>query len=452
MKRDERKKEPSASRGSKRPLRMNLVRAAVLEVYAAVRSEGQLADRALDRVLRRERALFSGERRAVGEAVFGLLRKERLLDFALFGGDPPRPAPSFMYAARLAAFEVLEGAAPAATASALGLPASLVPRLERVRDPLPANLSPKERVAIEGSLPDFLAERLVADLGAESALAFARAISTRAPLTLRVNTLKTSRDALIQRLSEEGVAAKPTRLSPLGLIVEERINVFALPSFKEGLFEVQDEGSQLLSLIVGARPGERIADTCAGAGGKTLALAAAMGNKGELWAMDVGPERLDELAKRARRAGVHNVRVKPIPGGAAADRALKGLAAKLDRVLVDAPCTGLGALRRSPDARYRFEPEDFARHATRQRELLERFSRLVRPGGRLVYATCSVAREEDEAVVEAFLAATPGFRVVPVREALPPEARAQLEGPYLVLLPHVHGTDGFFAAVLERVE
>lgn len=449
-------KNPGSKRGSpsaradKRPLRMSMVRAAILEVYAAVRSEGQLADRALDRVQRRERGLFSPERRAIGEALFGLLRQERRLDYGLFGPAAPDLAPSFLYAARLAALEVLEGAEPAAAARAQGLPESLVPRLARVRNPLPADLTPVERVGLEGSLPDFVAARLVADLGADEALEFARAISRRAPLTLRVNLLAIDREGLLRRLAQEGVRASLTRLSPLGLGVEHRVNVFALDAFKEGLFEVQDEGSQLLSLVVEARPGERVADTCAGAGGKTLALAAAMRNKGELWALDVGAERLQELAKRARRAGVHNVRTRPIPADATADKALESLAGRADRVLVDAPCSGLGALRRSPDARYRFAPDDFSRHAARQRELLARFATLVRPGGRLVYATCSVAREENQEVVESFLGAGAPFRLVPAPEALPPAARAAIEGPYLELLPQRHGTDGFFAAVLER--
>jgi 16S rRNA (cytosine967-C5)-methyltransferase len=435
---------------SGRPMREDLVRAAVLEVYASVRSERQLADRALDRLLRRERRLYSTERRTIGERLFELLRQERRLDFALFGRAVPQGSPSFIYGARYAALLVAQGEDPSEVLRSQGLSPTLSAALGRVREPLPENLSPVERVAIEGSLPDFLAERLVNDLGAEEALGFARAIGERAPLTVRANSLRVDRDELARRLSDEGVRARPTRLSPLGLQLESRVNVFGLATFKEGLFEVQDEGSQLLALLLQAQPGEHVADTCAGAGGKTLELAAEMCNRGELWALDVDPRRLQELSQRARRAGAHNIRSRTIAADEAAEAQLSGMAGKFDRVLIDAPCSGLGALRRSPDARYRFEPEDFSRYAARQKVLIARFARLVRPGGRMVYATCSVAREDNEAIVEGFLASGAPFRLLPSADALPPEAREATAGSYLKLLPQRHGTDGFFAALLER--
>jgi 16S rRNA (cytosine967-C5)-methyltransferase len=416
----------SAIQKNPRPVRADLVRSAVLEVYAAVRSEGQLADRALDRVLRRERRLYSQERRAVAESVYGLLRQERRLDFVLFGGaPPPKLGWSELYEARLSALEA--GAASA---------------------PLPENLPMLDRVGLEGSLPPFLAKMLVEELGEANALELSRALASRAPLTVRANLLKGDRATLAERLSAEGVRSSATRWSPLGLTLEARGNALALQAYEEGRFEIQDEGSQLIALLMEAKPGERVVDACAGAGGKTLALAAAMQNKGELWAFDVDAKRLGELKQRARRAGVHNVRIQALSAEPSGSDPLERLRGKSDRVLVDAPCSGLGTLRRSPDARYRLKPEDFIRFPALQASILVRFAPLVRPGGRLVYATCSLARQENEAVIEEFLASKAPFRAVSIGPLLGQPALAQ--GPFLRLYPHRHGTDGFFAAVLER--
>jgi len=433
-----------------RPVRHDLVQATALEVYASVRQEGRLADRALDRVLRRERRLYSNERRAVAEGVWGLLRHERRIDFALFGRGAPTLHGVDLYRARWAGLAVLEGQAAAQIASAMHLPSSLVPLLERLALPLPEGLSAVERVALTGALPDFGAELFIRERGEAEALELATAFLARAPLTVRANLLKAAdREQLREALSKEGLRTPPaTRYSPLGLVLESRVNAFGLRAFQEGLFEIQDEGSQLLALLVQAAPGEQVVDACAGAGGKTLALCAEMRNKGELYAFDVDAERLQELSRRARRAGAHNVRTRALPEGDEADARISSMVGKVDRVLVDAPCSGLGALRRNPDARYRFKPDDLARYPALQKAILDRFARLVRVGGRVVYATCSLARAEDEAVVESFLALRPYFRLVPAAQIVPAEV---CEGPYLRTFPHRHGTDGFFAAVMERV-
>ncbi len=423
--------------------------AAALEVYGSVRGEGRLADHALDRVLRREARLYSAERRAVAERVYRLLRQERRIDHQLFPGAPPQLTQGELFLLRYAAGLVLEGQEPEQVAARFSLPGGAPRALARVRAQLDPALPLLARVALEGSVPDFLAELLLRELGDQDALAFARAARERAPLTLRANLLKGDRASLLRRLAEEGAAAQPTRYSHVGATLESRVNAFGLQAFKDGLFEIQDEGSQLIGQLVGARPGERVVDACAGAGGKTLALAADMQNKGELTALDVHADRLSELSRRARRAGAFNLRIKPIPAdGDGAEQALEPLFGRADRVLVDAPCTGLGTLRRNPDARYRFKPGDVERYATLQRELLARFARLARRGGRVVYATCSIAREENEGVVEAFLASGAPYRLVPAGEIVPAETA---RGPYLRLFPHRHGTDGFFAAVLERI-
>ena len=223
-----------------------------------------------------------------------------------------------------------------------------------------------------------------------------------------------------------------------------------LTAFKDGLFEVQDEGSQIAALLAGARPGMRVVDFCAGAGGKTLALAAGMANRGKLVACDVSARRLERAARRLRRAGVSNVERRALTSER--DKWVKRHAGGFDRVFVDAPCLGTGTWRRNPDAKWRSCPEDLAELVERQQQILRSAARLVRPGGRLVYATCSLLREEDEAQAEAFLAATPDFTLLPAARAWNETIGGASPGgeDYLLLTPARHGTDGFFVALFER--
>jgi 16S rRNA (cytosine967-C5)-methyltransferase len=428
----------------KRPQRNDLVDAAVLEVHGLVHDQAWLADRALERALRRERALWSAERRAVAEAVYGITRWQGQLD-ALLGGSVALPE---RYAAWLARF----GGVPATDAARrLGVAPGRLAALASADARIAAVADPIARLALEASLPRWIADRFVAQLGEAEARALASAMNARAPLTVRANLLAGDRDDLRARLAAEGVRAEPTRLSPWGLVLDGRENAFALAAFREGRFEIQDEGSQLIALACAARPGQIVVDACAGAGGKSLALAAEMRNKGSLHALDTDEARLDEARRRARRAGVHNVRARVIAAGPEAVEQLRDLEGKADVVLVDAPCSGLGTLRRKPDARWRLVPEDPPRFAALQRELVRRFAALVRPGGRLVYATCSVGPTENEEVAD-FAAREAGLRPAPVAPLLG-EERARATGASearVTLLPHRHGTDGFFFAVFVK--
>ncbi len=264
------------------------------------------------------------------------------------------------------------------------------------------------------------------------------------PLDLRVNPVKTTRDAVLRGLLAQGIAAEPMPLASQGIRIGARLSLARLAGLKSGEIEIQDEGSQLVAELVGARPGERVVDFCAGAGGKALALAAAMGNRGHLIACDVNEARLKRAAERLRRAGLHNVETRVL--ASETDKWVKRHKLGYDRVLIDAPCSGTGTWRRNPDARWRAPDLGLAGLCALQARILASAARLVRPGGRLVYATCSVLVEENEAQVQAFLAATPGFRQVPVSEVAPGLTR----GLDLSLTPLQNGTDGFFAAVLER--
>ena len=416
----------------------------MLEVLGLVREQGWLADRALEAVLRRQKRLYSVERRAAAEAVYGVLRALGRTEWLL----GRRAGIAELYAALLAG---QDGAAAALAERRLGLPRGALSGLSGGSARIAAIPDPVDRLAAEGSLPRWLAARLAVELGLEEAHAFAASVNVRAPLTVRANLLRGSRDDLRKRLAGEGVESEPTLLSPWGLVLDGHANAFGLDAFREGLFEVQDEGSQLIALACGARSGMRVVDACAGAGGKSLALAAEMRNRGVLVALDVDGSRLEEARRRATRAGVDNLRTKLIPEGAAADAVLRDEEGKADVVLVDAPCSGLGTLRRKPDARWRLAEGDPERFAARQRELVVRFARLVRPGGRLVYATCSVARAEDEEVA-AFAATIPGLAPLPLERTLGPAvaAAAGVRGHELRLWPHRHGTDGFYVAAFER--
>ncbi|MBO0711896.1 MAG: RsmB/NOP family class I SAM-dependent RNA methyltransferase, partial [Acetobacteraceae bacterium] len=301
--------------------------------------------------------------------------------------------------------------------------------------------------AVRFELPDWLLPLFAARFGDALAAEMA-ALALPAPLDLRVNLLKATREEAQAMLAADDVEAAPTPLSPWGLRVFGRTALGATKAFRSGVVEIQDEGSQLVAALVGAAPGMRVADWCAGAGGKTLAMAMTMGNRGQIVACDISLPRLEGAIRRLRRAGVDNVErhliQQPDETWATAR------AGSFDRVLVDAPCTGTGTWRRNPDARRRLARGELAGLLLRQAAILAAAARLVRTGGRLVYATCSLLSEENEAQVSAFLARQPGYALVPLSAVWPLDA-VRCRDPYLALTPRRHGTDGFFGAVLERV-
>ncbi|WP_127999043.1 RsmB/NOP family class I SAM-dependent RNA methyltransferase [Piscinibacter defluvii] len=302
------------------------------------------------------------------------------------------------------------------------------------------------------NLPDWLAERLQSALG-DDFWPFVEAMSRPAPLDLRVNTLKAKREEAQQALREAGIAAEPTPFSPIGLRVQGKPALHKLEVFTSGAVEVQDEGSQLLALLTDPKRGEMVVDFCAGAGGKTLALGALMRNTGRLYAFDTSGHRLAALKPRLARSGLSNV--YPVQIAHERDDRVKRLAGKIDRVLVDAPCSGLGTLRRNPDLKWRQSPAAIDELAAKQAAILANAARLVKSGGRLVYATCSLLDAENEAVAAAFEASVGAdFVRVPAADALAAAhvARADelVHENHLRLWPHRHQTDGFFAAVWNR--
>ena len=304
------------------------------------------------------------------------------------------------------------------------------------------------------NLPEWLAQALREQVGDEFD-ALVASLNQPAPLDLRVNTLKAKREPVLAQLRSAGLPAEPAPHSPLGIRLQGKPSLAKVPAFVSGEVEVQDEGSQLLALLLDAKRGEMVVDFCAGAGGKTLAIGAAMRNSGRLYAFDTSAHRLDAIKPRLARSGLSNVH--PVAIAHERDERIKRLAGKIDRVLVDAPCSGLGTLRRSPDLKWRQTPETVATQAELQQRILASAARLVKPGGRLVYATCSLLRDENEAVVAAFEREHAGFDAEAVQDLLAsaqvPAPEGLVSGPqgrFLRLWPHRHGTDGFFAAVWHK--
>jgi len=402
--------------------------AAALDAPLARVLEGAPAERVLDRFLRERRDLRAEERCAAAEAVFGVgLWRRRLRHHA--GAEA---------SGRLLLASLLRDLAGRPDAEAL---CGLAPGA------LPAPVPPPRDLAAFYSLPDWLAAVIRREAG-EGAAVLADALDRPGPIHLRANRARIDRESLALRLADEGVRTRPGLLAPDALeVTSPRPNLLALASLREGLAEVQDEGSQLLGEAVAAGAGEEVLDLCAGAGGKALQLAAAVGPSGAVHALDPDAERLARLGARAARAGAPWVRLHgpEIPTGLLVDRAL-----------VDAPCSELGALRRGPDLRFRIDPGGFAAHPALQLRLLERAAGCLRPGGRLVYATCTFRREENEEVALAFEGRRPDLERVP---ALPPGLAVARNGEAPRLLgadgflrswPHRHGTDGFFAAAWVR--
>ena len=401
------------------------------------------ADAVLNAYFRGRRYIGAKDRRAIADAVFQTLRQRATIDWLLLN-QAGLPATNRFRA--LWTFAVHGGIATDALAAAcdgarhhpapLGEEEARRVRMIDLQSDLP------ETVADQASFPAWLAPEIGRQFGS-AAWAEMIAFTQAAPVDLRVNTLKAPRDEAAAALAAAGVEPAPTPHSPVGLRLAGRANVAGLAAYRAGLVEVQDESSQLASLLAGAKPGMRVLDLCAGAGGKALALAAAMGDRGVILACDTDAKRLARLAPRLARSGARIVKTQALGKG-------KDALGQFDRVLVDAPCSGSGTWRRHPDAKWRLTPAMLDGYRATQAAVLGEAARHVRPNGRLVYAVCSILPSEGADQATAFLAAHEGWRAIPAdkawREAL--GTAAPFDGPHMLLTPHRHRTDGFFAAVL----
>ncbi len=431
---------------------------AAIEIFDLITAEAAPADVVAGAYFRARRYIGGKDRPAIASYVYAVLRHRAQLDWWLARMREGAGRGLFAPNARqrvLAWLAIGEGwEAERVAASFDGgkfRPPALAPReIVLVRALAGRTLDhPEQPDWVRFNLPQWLEAKLRQRFGGDFRQE-AAALAQTAPLDLRVNPLKAGRKAMLTRLVGDGLGVAPTRLSPLGIRVEGRPTLGDLAAFQDGLVEVQDEGSQIAALLVEAKPGMRVCDFCAGAGGKTLALAGMMANKGHIVACDVSERRLDGATRRLRRAGAFNVERRNLSGER--DPWVKRHAASFDRVLIDAPCTGAGTWRRSPGAKWTLSPRDLEELIEVQRRIVDSAARLVKPGGRLVYVTCSLLPEETEQQAEWFLARAPEFASVPVGEvwARTLEAPYPADGRYLHLTPARHATDGFFVAIFER--
>lgn len=408
-----------------------------LSVVASLLRFEYSADSVVSYYFREHGELGHKDRGVVAEAAFAVLRRKRYLEtLATLGGEaatPRRLLLAYLGCVRGLNRKEMESYVKPAEQE------WIVAAKQVKADSLPA--------AVRHDLPDWLDERLTARYGTADTDALAVALNRPAPLDLRINPMKATREEVLQQLQADGLVGEATPLSPLGIRLKEKPALNRNPLFTSGTIEVQDEGSQLLGLLLQPKRGEMVTDFCAGAGGKTLLLGALMRSTGRLYAFDISEKRLSNFKPRLARSGLSNVH--PVRIEHERDIKIKRLAGKMDRVLVDAPCSGLGTLRRNPDLKWRQNEQSIAELTVKQTSILAAAANLVKPGGRLVYATCSLLAEENDNIADAFLAAHPDFVEGDAGAILTGQDIAY-SGKRLALLPHQHGTDGFFAAVFER--
>lgn len=401
------------------------------------------ADAKMSEFFRNNRELGNKERAFIAETVYGVIRRFRFLS-TLTANDENDPDDARKLI--LAWLLRVQGR------SLRDLDDMLTEQQKEWAIAIKAKSTEDFPIAVQADVRDWLWEKLISQYGEQQALTICRSMFEQATLDLRVNTIKGTPEEVLAKMIAENInneniiASMP--YSPIGIRMPNRVGISKHVLFTEGKIEVQDEGSQILSYLVAPKRGQMVADLCAGAGGKTLALGALMRNTGRLYAFDVSEKRLNNLGKRLKRSGLSNLNAQVINNEN--DLKLKRLNAKFDRVLVDAPCSGLGTLRRNPDLKWRQTEQDVIELNQKQTNILARAAKLVKAGGRVVYATCSLLKEENEEIAEAFLNAHPDFVLIPANEVLAQQQINLDTGKYLNLLPHLHGTDGFFAAVFEK--
>jgi 16S rRNA (cytosine967-C5)-methyltransferase len=392
------------------------------------------ADSALSYFFREHKNLGPKDRAFIAEAVFGVLRRKRYLEAVAEDTRPRHLLLAWLVKVQGLPLRELEPC----------IHGGEIAWIKQAKAVTTDNLPP----AVQADLPDWLYEKLCAFLPEEDVLKLARSVQQPAPLDLRANTLLINRDEVLAILQSENIPAEATPYSPIGIRVKGKPAINRHYLFTTGKVEVQDEGSQLLGYLLAPKRSDMVVDFCAGAGGKTLMLGAMMNSQGRLYALDVSDKRLNNLKPRLKRSGLSNVHPQLIAHEN--DTKIKRLAGKIDRVLVDSPCSGLGTLRRNPELKWRQTPESIAELTVKQRAILEGAAKLVKAGGRLVYATCSILPEENEEIVEAFLSAHPEFELLNSADLLAKQQIRLDTGKYLKLSPQLHGTDAFFAAAMQK--
>lgn len=400
-------------------LHRNLV-FAVIDGLTAIFNEGEYADKVVEKLLKRDKRWGARDRAFVAETTYDIVRWKRL--YAEIA-EVKEPFVRENIWRIFAVWATLKGIHLPDWKQLEGTPTR---RIKGKFDELSKIRKYRE------SIPDWLDELGEKELGADSWTKEIKALNQQADVILRVNTLKTSKEALQKRLADDGIETEFIKGYPTAVKLKERAGIFTNPAFQEGLFEVQDASSQMVADYLDVAPGMRIADACAGAGGKSLQLAALMENKGQIIAMDIYDNKLKELKRRAKRNGAHNIETRWIENS----KVIKKLHNSLDRVLIDAPCSGLGVLRRNPDAKWKLQPEFLKEIQVTQQQILQEYAKMVKPGGKMVYATCSILPSENQEQIKTFLTSESGKEFTFVKDEK--------------VLAHTTGFDGFYMALLEK--
>lgn len=426
-----------------------------IEAYTAVRSDTRPADAVLSDYLRTRKYLGSHDRKFISEAVYGTLRYDLTLE-PIVANSFPEHFNKLTYALIVYLF-LSQQHADELLFPTIELTSVSKDQLLDLRSRFFSKQQALNSISERYAFPEWVTKKLLEEFSEEELAQLYAALNTEAPLTLRTNTLLTSRDALRSTLASENIITTFGNLSPDALICDRRRPIFQSQSFKQGLCEIQDEGSQLISILLNPKPKGITLDACAGGGGKTLHLATLMQNKGKVYAYEKFPKRFGNIRDRLKRSSLQNVEL--LDSDVKLQRFREKFSSKINYILIDAPCTGSGTLRRNPDLKRRLTPESLQRIKTVQSKILDDYALLLKVGGRLVYATCSIFREENEAQVEAFLLRHPNFSCLPVSEVVK-EIRIDADltrlyrrlqhHTYLKLFPHLDNTDGFFAAILTR--
>lgn len=386
---------------------------ALLETFF---EKNKYADKVIERLLKANRKWGSQDRAVVSEIFYNIIRWKKRLEYYMGEGIKPNNIYKLIVAYLLWSetnykrFEEFEGIKIA----------DIITKLKKGTVPTKA---------IEYSIPEWLAETLEKELGPQWEKEM-KALNEQAPTVLRANSLKTSAKELISDLADDNVVAYTVKNYPDAVQLEEKKNVFLTSAFKDGLFEVQDATSQKIGYFLDVKEGQRVVDACAGAGGKTLHLAALMGNKGQIIALDIYEWKLAELKRRAKRAGAHNIETRMISD----NKVIKRLHEKADRLLIDAPCSGLGVLKRNPDSKWKIDQDFIDRIKKEQQQIIQDYSKILKKGGKMVYATCSILPSENNEQVAEFLKNNPDFKLIKDEKVMPSE-----------------GYDGFYMALIERL-
>ena len=416
----------------------------VTELYNDVLASPKPADRLIDVFFRERKYLGSKDRRFISETLYGILRNKRKIELSIQFVQDKR---TILFSC--IAYLLLDKKYSAESLSSeVDIPIDTLLAIEQKITSNPVSDSSIESIAIQYSFQDWMISEWNEYFGRSEVDALCTTLNTQAPMTIRVNTIKTTVEECQNKMMLEGVETEKAQYSPYALHLKKRINIFQLQAFKDGLFEVQDEGSQLLAMLVDPEPKSKVLDACAGAGGKALAMASIMNNCGEIFAFDIHSFRLDELKKRIRRSGLDSIHTRTIRE----NEVEESFIGEADYVLVDAPCTGTGTIRRDPGMKWSVTQQMVRELRKKQLSILSLNSQYVKVGGRLIYATCSLIKDENQNVIEQFLSNEKNFELVNPSSIL---ERYNLAGmtneKYFQLLPHRYNTDGFFAAVMKRV-